>query len=350
MIILLFTTLALFILACIVKSIILNSINETKLNKPFAYVASLHLHPQKVGDAMITVPNIQVVRDKGILGNPRRHYNRKSKEGESYPRQVSLIERELLRHYERLIEDDLRRKINSARDDISCDDIRDKINSARDGNSGDDIRDKINSARDGNSGDGRDDREDRNNNSKNNNSKESEYENDGDKDKSNKDDENKNNLNNIKLYPGRIRADIEVIMLDHKNYTSETDSNKSINSENKIDDSNINNESEIPPDKNVTSKKKLNNKNKKFPLSPLTHRLNKYIQIGSSAVLKISMSREPCWQMDRIYRGLQNFIWRDGQGTLARIVCSGDIKIGDRIFEISYVNYLILLVKHWIKG
>ena len=50
-------------------------------------VASLHLHPDEGGMPLRSIDAIEVVADKGILGNPR-YFGRPSR------RQVSLIERE----------------------------------------------------------------------------------------------------------------------------------------------------------------------------------------------------------------------------------------------------------------
>jgi MOSC domain-containing protein YiiM len=57
-------------------------------------VASLHLHPAEPGSALQSVEEIEVVHEKGILGEPR-YFSRMSRHtGQPTRRQVSLIERE----------------------------------------------------------------------------------------------------------------------------------------------------------------------------------------------------------------------------------------------------------------
>jgi MOSC domain-containing protein YiiM len=59
-------------------------------------VASLHLHPGKPGDPLQTVDEIELVQNKGILGEPR-YFGRTSRDsGQPSKRQVSLIEQEQL--------------------------------------------------------------------------------------------------------------------------------------------------------------------------------------------------------------------------------------------------------------
>ena len=57
-------------------------------------VASLHLHPEKAGDPLRTVEQIEVVAQKGILGNPRKFGVISRATGQPSKRQVTLIERE----------------------------------------------------------------------------------------------------------------------------------------------------------------------------------------------------------------------------------------------------------------
>jgi hypothetical protein len=57
-------------------------------------VASLHLHPAKPGEPLEQVDAIEVVADKGILGEPRYFGRISSRTGKPARRQVSLIERE----------------------------------------------------------------------------------------------------------------------------------------------------------------------------------------------------------------------------------------------------------------
>src|ERR1051326_5038522 len=62
--------------------------------KSLGCVASLHLHPEKAGEPMRSVEQIEVVAQKGILGNPRKFGAVSRSTGRPSPRQVSLIERE----------------------------------------------------------------------------------------------------------------------------------------------------------------------------------------------------------------------------------------------------------------
>src|SRR5438477_60277 len=57
-------------------------------------VASLHLHSAKPGEPLQQVDVIEVVADKGILGEPRYFGRTSSRTGKPSRRQVSLIERE----------------------------------------------------------------------------------------------------------------------------------------------------------------------------------------------------------------------------------------------------------------
>ena len=65
-------------------------------------VASLHLHPEKSGDAMSTVEVIEVLAGKGIVGNGR-YFERISRTGRPGKRQVSLIEREQIAEHAAVI-------------------------------------------------------------------------------------------------------------------------------------------------------------------------------------------------------------------------------------------------------
>jgi MOSC domain-containing protein YiiM len=57
-------------------------------------VASLHLHPETGGEPLSTVDAVDVVEEKGIVGNGRYFGRIKKETGEPSRRQVSLIERE----------------------------------------------------------------------------------------------------------------------------------------------------------------------------------------------------------------------------------------------------------------
>ena len=57
-------------------------------------VASLHLHPEKSGEPLRAVEQIEVVAQKGIVGNPRKFGVISRSTGQPSKRQVSLMERE----------------------------------------------------------------------------------------------------------------------------------------------------------------------------------------------------------------------------------------------------------------
>ena len=57
-------------------------------------VASLHLHPEKSGEPLRAVEQIEVVEQKGIRGNPRQFGVLSRRTGQPSKRQVTLIERE----------------------------------------------------------------------------------------------------------------------------------------------------------------------------------------------------------------------------------------------------------------
>jgi MOSC domain-containing protein YiiM len=57
-------------------------------------VASLHLHPEKSGEPLRSVAQIEVVEQKGIRGNPRKFGVTSRSTGQPSKRQVTLIERE----------------------------------------------------------------------------------------------------------------------------------------------------------------------------------------------------------------------------------------------------------------
>lgn len=57
-------------------------------------VASLHLHPDKPGEPLRAIEQIEAVEQKGILGNPRKFGVISRSTGQPSKRQVTLIERE----------------------------------------------------------------------------------------------------------------------------------------------------------------------------------------------------------------------------------------------------------------
>jgi len=62
--------------------------------QPSRRVASLHLHPVRPGDPLKAVEFIEVVVDKGIVGEPRYFGRVNQTSGKPSRRQLSLIERE----------------------------------------------------------------------------------------------------------------------------------------------------------------------------------------------------------------------------------------------------------------
>ena len=57
-------------------------------------VASLHLHPEKAGEPLRAVEQMEVIAQKGIAGNPRKFGVISRSTGQPSKRQVTLIERE----------------------------------------------------------------------------------------------------------------------------------------------------------------------------------------------------------------------------------------------------------------
>ena len=73
-----------------------------------AHVASLHVHPKNKGGpvkggAMTSVLEMELVEGKGIKGN-ERYFDRKTSKGAPSPRQVSLIDRSLIKHHEEQVD------------------------------------------------------------------------------------------------------------------------------------------------------------------------------------------------------------------------------------------------------
>ena len=170
---------------------------------PFAWVASLHLHPERAGGItkggpMTDHKTLTLVADKGIVGNTR-YFGRLTKAGKPSPRQISLIDRSLLMEHEMWI------------GEPEC------------------------------------------------------------------------------LPPGRVRSNIEIT---HHDPTKET-----LTTPNKVMD--------------------------------LLDHLGKKIKIGKTAVIEITLAREPCWQMDVIAQGLQRLMGGHKQGVMARVVVGGEISTGD---------------------
>jgi len=68
--------------------------NAAPSPSPTGHVASLHLHPDEPGAALRSVEEIEVVADKGIVGEPRYFERISRHSGKATRRQISLIERE----------------------------------------------------------------------------------------------------------------------------------------------------------------------------------------------------------------------------------------------------------------
>ena len=64
------------------------------MSEPAGRVASLHLHPEKSGEPLRAVEHIELVAQKGIVGNPRKFGVISRSTGQPSKRQVSLMERE----------------------------------------------------------------------------------------------------------------------------------------------------------------------------------------------------------------------------------------------------------------
>ena len=62
------------------------------MNLPTGRVASLHVHPSEAEAPMLSVGQITLVKDKGIVEDVR-YFNRKNREGQPRKRQITLIER-----------------------------------------------------------------------------------------------------------------------------------------------------------------------------------------------------------------------------------------------------------------
>lgn len=67
---------------------------------------------------------------------------------------------------------------------------------------------------------------------------------------------------------------------------------------------------------------------------PYTHLLHRQLKIGSVAIIELTLTRTPCWEMDVLSNGLQQSMKGDRQGVLAKVVQSGTVKIGDPVFLI----------------
>lgn len=78
----------------------------------------------------------------------------------------------------------------------------------------------------------------------------------------------------------------------------------------------------------------VNSKNDENEFCPFIPLLNKQLQIGSLAIIELTLARTPCWEMDAISPGLQKSMKGEMQGVLAKVIKSGTIKIGDPIFII----------------
>jgi hypothetical protein len=74
-----------------------------------AHIASLHLHPKNTGGPtkggpMTSVSEMELVAGKGIMGNDR-YFDRKTSKGVPSPRQVSLIDRSIIKYHEKQVDD-----------------------------------------------------------------------------------------------------------------------------------------------------------------------------------------------------------------------------------------------------
>src|SRR5438132_1560736 len=61
-------------------------------------IVSIHIHPEKSGGEMLSLEQIDVVAEKGILQD-KRYFGRVSANGKPTRRQITLVEREQLREH-----------------------------------------------------------------------------------------------------------------------------------------------------------------------------------------------------------------------------------------------------------
>jgi MOSC domain-containing protein YiiM len=81
----------------------------------------------------------------------------------------------------------------------------------------------------------------------------------------------------------------------------------------------------------VYAKDDKNDDKNEMPECPYIALLNKRLMIGNTAILEVTLSRTPCWEMDAITQGLQQSMKGQMQGVMAKVIRSGIIKIGDPI-------------------
>jgi len=82
--------------------------NDKTIAHCIAHVASLHLHPKNKGGplkggSMISITEMELVAGKGIRGNDR-YFDRKTSKGGPSPRQVSLIDRSIIKYHEKQVD------------------------------------------------------------------------------------------------------------------------------------------------------------------------------------------------------------------------------------------------------
>jgi len=58
--------------------------------------------------------------------------------------------------------------------------------------------------------------------------------------------------------------------------------------------------------------------------------IGKRLQVGE-AVVEIYAPRDPCWQMDKLAEGLKERMMNGKQGVLAKIIETGEVKVGDSV-------------------
>ena len=69
-------------------------LRQNRSEPPAGRVASIHLHPQQPGTPLLSAQAVELVKDKGIQGEPRYFGRLSSSTGKPSLRQVTLIERE----------------------------------------------------------------------------------------------------------------------------------------------------------------------------------------------------------------------------------------------------------------
>jgi len=71
-----------------------------------------------------------------------------------------------------------------------------------------------------------------------------------------------------------------------------------------------------------------------IPYCPYSESIGDQFQIGDTAIIELTLTRTPCWEMDVIKSGLQQSMKGDTQGCLAKIIKSGVINLRDPVYRL----------------